>query len=306
MAALPTISIFGPTGVGKTEVAVQLAELLRGKGLATEAVSADAYAVYRELPIISGSPTQDQRNKLAHAMVGVASVTDEFSAGRFAKEAHSEIDRIRSESRIPIVVGGTGLYLRAALSELDLNPPVPHSTRMKWQKRLEDEGPESLHEALGALDPARAQQISPNDGRRITRALELLDVGATPRSQQDRLWAQPPRHQTVSIGLTQERDQLKEGISDRIDSMVERGAISEVEQAWKLSPSSTAIAAIGMRELRDGDIERMRTRTWQLSKRQMTWLRKLRDTRSLDTTGRSPESVASEIHEFWNLGPSAA
>ena len=124
MTALPTIAIFGPTGVGKTAVAVELAESLRSEGLEAEAVSADAYAVYLELAIISGAPTQDQRDRLAHAMVGVASVTDEFSAGRFAGQAHSEIDRIRSNSKVPVVVGGTGLYLRAALSDLNLNPPA--------------------------------------------------------------------------------------------------------------------------------------------------------------------------------------
>ena len=110
----------------------------------------------------------------------------------------------------------------------------------------------------------------------------------------------------MSIGLTQERGSLKAAISNRIESMLERGAVAEVERAWKLGPSPTAAAAIGMRELRDGDIERMRTRTWQLSKRQMTWLRKLQDTQSLDATGRTPESMACEIHERWNLGRRAA
>ncbi len=123
------VAIFGPTAVGKTGVAIELAEALRELGEDPVAIGCDSIQVYRGLEILSGAPTAEERARLEHRLVGIADIADEFSAGRFAELAHAEIDSLLAEGRRPIVVGGTGLYLRAALAELELRPPVPAEVR---------------------------------------------------------------------------------------------------------------------------------------------------------------------------------
>src|SRR4051812_40017427 len=150
------IAIFGPTGVGKTAVAIALAERLRGRGEDPVAVSADALQVYRGLEVLTGAATAQERARLEHRLVGILDVGETFSAGAYARLAHAEIDALVAAGRRPIVVGGTGLYLRAALAELDLRPPVDPEIRARWSRRLAAEGPERLHAELAAREPAAA------------------------------------------------------------------------------------------------------------------------------------------------------
>ena len=161
------IAIFGPTGVGKTEIAVELADLLRARGEDPVAVSADAIAVYEGLDVLAAKPATD---RLEHRLVSCVPIEEEFSAGRFAELAHAEIDGLLAEGRTPIVVGGTGLYLRAALTELDLRPPVEPDLRAGLERELAEVGPATLH---GRLSPQTAASVHPNDRKRIVRALEL-------------------------------------------------------------------------------------------------------------------------------------
>ncbi|MEI7890017.1 MAG: isopentenyl transferase family protein, partial [Actinomycetes bacterium] len=180
MNELPVIAIFGATATGKTSVAAEVARTLSARGLQSEAVSADAYAVYREIPIITGAPTAAEQQMLKHHCVGIRSVTDEFSVGEFMGRAHSAIDQIRAEGKVAIVVGGTGLYLRAALSNLDLKPPVDPDLRAVLETRLDQEGAEGLHAELVGLEPEVASRLSTSDPRRIIRALELVKSGLPP------------------------------------------------------------------------------------------------------------------------------
>src|SRR5687767_13576817 len=133
---MKVLAIFGPTAVGKTGVAVAVADALRARGEEPVAISCDSIQVYRGLELLSGAATREEQSRLEHRLLGVAAVSEEFSAGRFAELAHREIEELLATGRRPIVVGGTGLYLRAALSDLDLRPPVPAALREQVEREI--------------------------------------------------------------------------------------------------------------------------------------------------------------------------
>jgi tRNA dimethylallyltransferase len=293
LRAVRVIAIFGPTGVGKTEVAIALAERLRADGEDPVAVSADAMQVYAGLPILTGAATTEQQRQLEHRLLEVVPVSALFSAGAYARLAHAEVDAALHAGRRPIVVGGTGLYLRAALAELDLRPPVPEG-RARWQGRLEADGPEALHAELSRRAPDVAQGIAPADGKRLVRTLELLDAGEAPPGG-GQLWTTDTRHPTLLAGLVMDRAVLADRIGERVDRMVADGAFAEVERA-AATASPTARKALGFEELLAGDVEAMKARTRRYAKRQLTWMRKLPAVRTLDVTGRDPADVAAELH----------
>jgi tRNA dimethylallyltransferase len=295
--ALPLVALFGPTGVGKTAVAIALAERLRERGEDPVAVSADALQVYQGLEILTGAADARQRGQLEHRLLGIAAVTQTFSAGRFAQLAHEEIDRAIRHGRRPIVVGGTGLYLRAALAELDLRPPPDPQIRARWTAALEQRGAQALHAVLRERAPDAAATIAPTDSARLIRALELLDAGEEPpqRAGASQLWTTETRHPTVLAGLVMDRDTLYERIEARVDAMVAAGVADEVRRADAAGASATARKALGFEALLAGDVETMKRDTRRYARRQLTWMRKLPDVRLIDVTGRDPAGVADEI-----------
>jgi tRNA dimethylallyltransferase len=291
------IAIFGPTGVGKTAVAVALAELLRARGEEPLAVSADALQVYRGLETLTGAASPAERELLEHRLVGIVPVREEFSAGRFAELAQREIDGALASGRRPIVVGGTGLYLQAALCDLDLRPKPPDELRARIEAELERRGPAALHEELKERSPTAAAAIEPSDSTRVARALELVEMGEEPPPAGDgsRLWTDETRHPTLLCGLSMERGELYKLIDARVEGMAAAGAAEEVRRAEQAGASRTARAALGYEELLAGDIEAMKRRTRNYAKRQLTWMRKLPSVHAIDVTGREPGSVAEEI-----------
>ncbi len=291
MPALPVIALFGPTGVGKTAVALALADRLRAQGEDPVAVSADALQLYAGLPILTGAASAEEQQRLEHRLVGAVPITETFSAGRYAQLAHAEIDALVSEGRRPIVVGGTGLYLRAALAELDLRPPPDLAVRAALARRLADEGAPRLHQEL---PPEARARIDPGDGIRITRALELIAAGHPPPSG-DQLWTTHTRHPTVLAALTMDRERLDERIDARVDAMVAAGAAAEVRRAVQAGASPTARNALGFTHLIDGDIDAMKQATRRYARRQLTWLRKLPGVLALDATDADPDALARAI-----------
>jgi len=290
------IAIFGPTGIGKTGVAIELADLLRARGEDPVAISADALQVYRGLETLSGAATQEEQARLEHRLVGIVPATDAFSVGEFMPLAHAEIDAALAVGRRPIVVGGTGLYLRAALTELDLYPPPPASVRARWTEEVERRGPEELHKELAERAPWAVEGIEPTDRSRIVRALELLEMGELePREGESQLWTEHTRRPTLLAGLTMDRNELYSRIDERVDAMLAAGAREEVERVEGAGASRTARKALGYEELLAGDIDAMKRRTRQYAKRQLTWMRKLAGVKTIDVTGREPADVASEI-----------
>jgi tRNA dimethylallyltransferase len=280
----PIYALFGPTGVGKTAVAVALAERLRARGEDPVLISADALQVYRGLEILTGAEP-------GHRLVGVLPVTETFSAGRYAQMAHEEIDRARVMGRRAIVVGGTGLYLRAALAELDLRPPPDPAVRARLVARAEQHGAAALH---AELPPEVAARIAPADTQRVVRALELIEAGHAPPAG-EQLWAAETRVPTRMIALVMEREALYARIEARVDAMVAAGAAEEVLKADAAGASTTARKALGFEPLLAGDVERMKRDTRRYARRQLTWLRKLPDVTTIDVTGRDPDDVAAQI-----------
>jgi tRNA dimethylallyltransferase len=290
-------AVFGPTGVGKTAVAVALAQRLRAEGEDPVAVSADALQVYRGLEVLTGAASAAEQRRLEHRLVGILPVTATFSAGEYARRAHAEIDALLAAGRRPLVVGGTGLYLRAALGDLDLRPPVDAAIRARWTAALEARGAAALHAELSARAPAAAAAIRPTDAQRIVRALELLDAGhPPPAAAGEQLWTADTRHPTVLAGLVAERAALYAAIDARVEAMVAAGAADEVRAAEAAGASVTAAKAVGYAELLAGDVTAMQQRTRRYAKRQLTWMRKLPGVHLLDVTGRDPGDVAAELH----------
>jgi tRNA dimethylallyltransferase len=234
------VGLFGPTGVGKTGIAIALAELLRERGEDPVAISCDALQVYEGLGVLTGVATADEQAKLEHRLVGFVPVTRPFSVGDYMRLAHAEIDQALGAGRRPIVVGGTGLYLRAAVAELSLKK-VP------------------------------------------------------PGTDDSELWSPQTRHPTTIFGLDMDRAQLYERIDARTEAIVAAGAREEVECAEALGPSRTARKALGFDELLAGDVERMKKRSRNYARRQLTWMRKVPNLRAIDRTGRADADVAREI-----------
>jgi tRNA dimethylallyltransferase len=293
---VPTVvAVFGPTGVGKTAVAIALADLLRADGEDPVAVSADALQVYEGLETLTGAATPAQQARLEHRLLAFLPVTEPFSAGAYARRAHQEIDALVAQGRRPIVVGGTGLYLRAALADLDLRPPVPKPVRERRRRDVEERGAPALHAELAARAPQAARAIRPTDAQRVTRALELLDAGHEPPAG-PQLWTADTRHPTLLAGLTMDREALAARIGERVDEMLAAGAAADVRAAAAAGASATARKALGFQELLAGDAEAMKRNTRRYAKRQLTWMRKLPNVHLIDVTDCGPEDVAAELH----------
>jgi tRNA dimethylallyltransferase len=292
------LAVFGPTGIGKTALALALADRLRERGERPVAVSADALQVYRGLETLTGVANAAEQGRLEHRLVSILPVDARFSAGEYAALAHAEIDGLLAAGARPIVVGGTGLYLRAALADLTLRPPPPVALRARWEDELARRGPEALHAELAAAAPWAAAGIGPRDRSRIVRALELLELGELappPDPARNELWTGDTRHPTRLVGLVMEREALYARIDARVDAMVAAGAVAEVRAAHAAGASDTARKALGFAELLAGDVEAMKRRTRNFAKRQLTWMRKLPGVEIADVTGRAPADVAADL-----------
>ncbi|HTW42388.1 MAG TPA: tRNA (adenosine(37)-N6)-dimethylallyltransferase MiaA [Solirubrobacteraceae bacterium] len=307
---MQVVALFGPTGVGKTAVAVALARRLRARGEDPVAVSADALQVYAGLQTLTGVASAGERAELEHRLVSFLALQETFSAGQYARLAHAEIDDLLAARRRPLVVGGTGLYLRAALAELSMRPPPPAGVRERWMAELERAGAPALHARLRERAPQVARSLNPNDSQRLVRALELADLGELPEpappaaerpaaapAAASQLWSEHMRRPTLLIGLTMERAALYAATDARVEAMLAAGVREEVRAAHAAGASVTARKALGFEELLADDVEAMKRHTRNYAKRQLTWMRKLAGVRVLDVTGRDADAVAREIVE---------
>ena len=303
-AGMAVIALFGPTGVGKTAVALELADVLRSRGEDPIAVSADALQVYAGLETLTGAASPSERARLEHRLLGTVHVSERHSVGRYMPCAHAAIDAALAAGRRPIVVGGTGLYLRAALTELDLRPPAAPGVRERIERELAARGPRALHAELRARAPAAAARVEPTDRSRIVRALELAEAGElAERSQPSQLWTSETRRPTLLVGLMLEGGALDERIDARVERMVAAGAADEVRRASEAGASATARKALGFAELEAGDVEAMKRRTRRYARRQLTWMRKLAGVHVLDTTGLGAGEVAARVAALARRGP---
>jgi tRNA dimethylallyltransferase len=303
---LRILALFGPTAVGKTGVAIAVAERLRGQGEDPVAVNCDSIQVYRGLETLSGAATAEERAALEHRLLSFVEPGEEFSAGRYAEAAHAEIDALLAEGRRPIVVGGTGLYLRAALADLDLRPPVPRDIREEVEGEIAERGAEALH---AELDPDLAANVDPNDSKRVARLTELARAGIEAAAGAEGMWTADLRHPTLLVGLTMDRERLAERIDRRVDEMIGAGAAEEARAALEAGPSRTARAALGFEQLvADIDaapsaeaIESIKAAHRAYARRQLTWMRRMEGVELIDRTDRDDGDVAAQITE--RLGP---
>jgi tRNA dimethylallyltransferase len=297
------VAIFGPTAVGKTGVAIELASLLRERGEDPVAVNCDSIQVYRGLELLSGAADAADQDRLEHRLLSFVDPAEEFSAGRYAEAAHAEIDDLLAEGRRPIVVGGTGLYLRAALAELELRGPVPAKLRAEVEAELAERGPEALH---SELDPEPAAGIAPTDRKRIARMTELQRAGVEPHRGAEGMWTAELRHPTLLVGLALDRAELAKRIDVRVDAMVAAGAAEQVRSVAERGASRTARAALGFEQLLEGHdaapppeaIEAIKTGHRRYARRQLTWMRRMDGVEVLDRTGFSDAETARRIEEL--------
>ena len=281
------LAIFGPTASGKTAVAEEVA-----RRTPAELVSADAMQVYRGLPILTNQSERPAR------LVGYLGLEEEGSVAEYQRLAHEAIDEILTAGRTPVVVGGTGLYLRAALADLELPPPPPPGTRDRLERLYDEEGAEQAHALLAERDPEAAAAVHPNDRRRVVRALELAETGSSLRPGKDTLWSGETRHPTRVFGLEVPPEELAQRIEARTHEMFERGVEDEVARALSRPMSATASTIHGLQDIselpREEAIEALVARTRRYAAYQRKWMRRIPGLEVLDADG-PPDEVAQEI-----------
>ena len=281
------VGVFGPTASGKTDVAEALADRLGG-----ELVSADAMQAYRGLPILTNQSDRPTR------LVAIWPLEHEASVAEYQELAQAAIDRVVEGGSTPVVVGGTGLYLRAALAGLELPPPAPAATRSRLERLYDRLGPERAHAALMERDPAAAARVHPNDRRRVVRALELVELGSSLVPSSDTLWGSGYRHPTIVVGLDVPRDALGARIEARTRSMVERGVVEEARRALAGPISQTALTVHGLRDFGElplaDAVETYNRRVRRYAAYQRKWMRRIPGVVIIDAN-RPTTEVADEI-----------
>ena len=281
------IGLFGPTASGKSDVAAAVTKLIPA-----EVVSADAMQVYDGLPILTNRSPHPER------LVGIWPLSHLASVGEYAPLAHAAIDEILAAGRTPLVAGGTGLYLRAALAELELPPAPAVGARERWGRLYDEAGPAAAHARLEELDPAAAEQVHPNDRRRVVRALELAEAGSSLVPRKRSLFGGNWRHPTLLVGLDVPKPELDRRIEERTRRMFAAGVEEEVRAARGSELSATAAKVIGLHEVatlpREEAIEAVIVRTRRYAAYQRKWLRRLEGL-AIVAADRPPEETAAEI-----------
>lgn len=293
------IILLGPTCVGKTEVSVLLAERLN-----TEIISADSMQIYRGMDIGTAKPSLELRQKITHHMIDICEPSEEYSTGRYIEEVKKVIDRLHGEGKVPLVVGGTGLYIRAMTRGLFSGVSADWTLREELN-RLEDEQPGYLYEYLKNLDPDAASRIMPQDRRRLIRAIEVCLLMKGKISELQKELTNPLPYNFIKIGLTRQRKELYRLIEERVDRMLQAGLIDEVKWLLKQNPSRTTLQAIGYKELigylkgettLEEAVRLIKKRTKLYAKRQFTWFKKEPDIKWFDVTGiKEPEEILKKI-----------
>ncbi len=297
--------LLGPTGVGKTETAILLAKALR-----TEIISADSMQIYRGMDIGTAKPTKEQLSKVKHHMIDVVEPSEGYSVGRYLKEVAPIMEDLMKRNRIPLVVGGTGLYIKAMTRGLFEAPDADPELR-RTLKEMEERSPGSLYEELKRLDPEKASELSPSDLRRIIRALEVIIKTKRPLSELQRSLTRPLPYRFIKIGLTRDRRELYRMIEKRVEEMFRMGLVEEVKELLKKNPSEVALQAIGYKEVvqylrGEMDFEEMvrtvKRATKAYAKRQFTWFKREPDVKWVDITGLlKPEDILDRIRKETKL-----
>jgi tRNA dimethylallyltransferase len=273
----PVVAVVGPTATGKTALSVALARLLGG-----EVVNADSMQLYRGMDIGTAKPGPEERGGVPHHLMDLWHVREAASVAEYRSRARAEIDRLRTAGVVPLLVGGSGLYIRAVLDELDF-PATDPVVRARLEAELADVGPAELHDRLARLDPAAGAAVLPSNGRRIVRALEVIELTGGPFLAQ--LPEPRPHYPAVVLGLDRDPAELDERVALRVERMWAAGFVDEVGAlaADGLREGPTASRALGYAQVLaqfDGDLtpmearERTVTTTRRFVRRQRSWFRR--------------------------------
>jgi tRNA dimethylallyltransferase len=276
------ILIAGPTASGKSAAATALAETLTGT-----VINADSMQVYRELCVLTARPSAAEMATIPHRLYGTVAGAEAYSVGHWLDDAAAAIAVARAEGRVPILVGGTGLYFKALLEGLSPVPDIPAEVRGYWRDQARVLGPEGLHRELTRRDPVMAARLRPTDPQRVVRALEVIDATDVSLAQWQGKEGTPvvASASARKLVVAPEREPLYAAIDARFDRMIEAGAIAEVKalMALDLDPGLPVMRALGVRELSayvsgrmtlEEAVTKAKTETRRYAKRQMTWLKR--------------------------------
>jgi tRNA dimethylallyltransferase len=279
------ILLVGPTCVGKTAVSILLAEELD-----TEIISADSMQIYRHMDIGTEKPTPGQRKKVRHHMIDIVEPSEDYSAGRYVEAVRPVIEGLHRKGKMPVVTGGTGLYIKAMTRGLFRGPSADWALREKLQMESTD----ALYRRLASLDPEAAREIMPTDKRRVVRALEVCHLSGEKFSELKRKHTVSLPYEFIKIALSRDRKELYAMIEKRVDGMFQRGLVEEVENLIKMNPSRTPMQAIGYKEVAahlsgecslDEAMRLIKRSTKRFAKRQFTWFGKEEGLNWADVTG---------------------
>lgn len=280
MKRIPVVAVIGPTASGKSDLAVEICRHFGG-----EVVSADSMQIYKGMDIATAKPTEEEKKNIPHHMMDFLDNSEDYSVALYQRAAAECIADIHLRGLLPVVCGGTGLYVDTLLNNVKLSEEsYDEELRRSLLKRAEDEGAEKLLEEVMAFDPEYAEKLHPNNIKRIVRALEVYKTTGTTMTEQTELSKQASPYDVCFIGLdAEDRQFLYDRIDRRVDIMLERGLESEAREYLATASSSTSAQAIGYKELRpyiDGDVslneavENLKRATRRYAKRQLTWFRR--------------------------------
>ena len=294
------IVITGPTAVGKTAVALELAKLLR-----TEIISADSMQVYRFLSVGTAKPTSQELGGIPYHLVDFVDPDYQYNLGDFVSQASLLIERLREQSKIPIICGGTCMYIKGLLHGIFEKPSRDERVRKALSKRCETQGLAALYEELKRVDP-QAYHIMPHDRQRILRALEVFYVTGEPISRLQQQFRSQPRYSYEIYILCLERQKLYARINARVDKMLASGLIDEVRRylACGYSRNNPAFRALGYSEIAsyldgqlslDEAVAAIKQKTRNFAKRQLTWLRAMANAKWIDVENKSAAEIAKQL-----------
>lgn len=279
------IVICGPTASGKTSLSIELAKKIDG-----EIISADSMQIYKEMDIGTAKPSKEEKQGIKHYLLDFVSPEERYSVADYKRDAKKAIEEILEKGKIPIVVGGTGLYVDSLIYEIEYpNIEFDEEYRKLLEKRVEQEGLEALYQEAAQIDSLAIEKISQNDEKRILRILEIYHATGKNKTEQEKLSrVNPVPYDYQVYALKWDRELLYERINKRVDIMLEQGLIKEVEEIWKkYDHFPTAMQGLGYKEVveflegkstKEEMIEKLKMETRRYAKRQMTWFRKNKQT----------------------------
>ncbi|MBS4031285.1 MAG: tRNA (adenosine(37)-N6)-dimethylallyltransferase MiaA [Clostridiales bacterium] len=303
------LAIVGPTAVGKSHVALSLAKCLGG-----EIVSADSVQVYRGMDIGAAKPTPKERAEVPHHLIDIVEPDVYYTVADFQRDALAVIHQIHSRGKLPILVGGTGLYTRAVIQEFTFSESgMNEIMRERLWEEAEKKGPAHLHAKLVTVDPVTAKKIHPNDLRRVIRALEVFEQSNCSISEQAAKTSGESRYDTAMFALTMPREKLYQRIEERVDKMMAQGLLEEVEGLLKkgVSADAKSMQSLGYRQLvacLQGDltleeaVSLIKRDTRRFAKRQLTWLRREQEITWVDCSNFDGIAAAAENIYFQLAG----